>query len=62
MSGQPPGSAGGRTGSVSGVNGIMAIPPQSSRVDSGLGGSSGGGGGTQNGAMSQKDLNQIVRT
>ena len=62
MSGQPPNSAGNpaaRTNSNGAVNGIMAMPPQSRPGENSLGGSAGSGG--QNPALSQQNLNQIVR-
>lgn len=61
MSGPPLSSAGNapRTTSNGAVNGIMAMPPQPRPGEGVLGGSTVGSG--QNVALSQQNLNQIVR-
>lgn len=61
MSGPPPSNAGNpaaRTTSNGAVNGIMAMP-QSRPGEGALGGNAAGN--SQNGALSQQNLNQIVR-
>jgi hypothetical protein len=60
MSGPPPGNTGPpvRAGSNGIVNGPMTMSQPPRPNDGGLGG--GAGGSTQNGAMSQQNLNQIV--